>query len=386
MRRAALLLALPLVPGAAVPQPVDADRAALIAARREAAEARARADTLERQADAAASAAARARAQAAAVGARLAQAEKALAAAQARVRFIDDLRRRQRDRLARSQGPVVRLAAALETLARRPPAVALVQPGSLDDVAHVRALLGAAVPQVAARTAAVRAELRRSEALRLEALAAGRALVASRAELDRRRVDFAALEDRQRGLAAAYTASAEEEATRALALGEDARDLVDRMTRREAAADVRRRLGTLPDPLVRAGANLAPARDPGARPRFRLPVAGAVETGFGEVSDAGVRARGLTLATAPDAAVVAPARGRVGYAGRFRSYGTIVIVDHGGGWTTLVTGLAAARVRPGDQVRQGAVLGRAPPREPHVTIEIRRALHPIDMAALAAAG
>src|SRR3546814_14616861 len=56
--------------------------------------------------------------------------------------------------------------------------------------------------------------------------------------------------------------------------------------------------------------------------------------------------------------VTAPAAGTVAYARAFRDYGPIVIIDHRGGWTTLVTGIGTLAVRPGDSVAQGATIGR----------------------------
>ncbi|MEG8023746.1 peptidoglycan DD-metalloendopeptidase family protein [Sphingomonas aurantiaca] len=98
-------------------------------------------------------------------------------------------------------------------------------------------------------------------------------------------------------------------------------------------------------------------------------MAGRLLTGFDEISDAGVRSRGLTFATAPGARVVAPAAGTIRYARRFRDYGVIVIIDHADGWTSLVTGLAATDAKPGDRVAMGAPLGTAPREDPRITVE-----------------
>lgn len=81
--------------------------------------------------------------------------------------------------------------------------------------------------------------------------------------------------------------------------------------------------------------------------------------------------------------MVAPAAGRIAYAGRFRSFGRVAIIDHGGGWTTLVTGLGALAVAAGQDVAAGAPLGRAADGdEPRVTVELRRRGQPADIAAL----
>jgi septal ring factor EnvC (AmiA/AmiB activator) len=104
---------------------------------------------------------------------------------------------------------------------------------------------------------------------------------------------------------------------------------------------------------------------------------------MGELSTTGVRARGITLACAPEAQAVAPAAGRIIYAGQFRAYGAVVIIDHGKGWTSLVTGLGSVSVKVGDQVSQGSAIGKAPGGDaPRVTIELRRRGEPMDLAQL----
>jgi len=97
----------------------------------------------------------------------------------------------------------------------------------------------------------------------------------------------------------------------------------------------------------------------GRPPYYLLPVEGRLLTGTGEISDSGVHARGLTFATAAGARAVAPRSGRIAYAAPHRGYGEVVIIDHGGGWTTTLTNLTGLAVRRGDQVRARQPLGRA---------------------------
>ena len=117
-------------------------------------------------------------------------------------------------------------------------------------------------------------------------------------------------------------------------------------------------------------------------PPYRLPVVGRVLTGLGEVSDAGIRARGVTLSPAAGAQVVSPGAGRIAYAGGFRGYGRIVIVDHGGGWTTLLTGLGRTAVTAGQTVDAGSPLGTAGATRPSITVELRHDGSPVDIAPL----
>ena len=102
-----------------------------------------------------------------------------------------------------------------------------------------------------------------------------------------------------------------------------------------------------------------------------LPVSGRTLTGFHAPQPTGL-SPGLTLAPIGGAQVVAPAAGRIAFAGPYRGYGSIVIVEHGGGWTSLITGLARSDVDVGETVRIGAPLGVAAPTDPSVTVELRR--------------
>jgi murein hydrolase activator len=80
--------------------------------------------------------------------------------------------------------------------------------------------------------------------------------------------------------------------------------------------------------------------------------------------------------------VVAPAPGRVSFAGDYRGYGKIVIIDHGGGWTSLVTGMIALSVGVGDTLDAGTPVGRAGSQDSRITVELRRAGRPVDIVAM----
>src|SRR5690606_16235850 len=103
-----------------------------------------------------------------------------------------------REELGREQQPVMHLTGALQQFSRRPLALSVLRPGSVEDVVHLRALLDSAVPQIQARTAGLRQRLARSRALREEALAAAAQLRDEQARLSERRQALAALETRQR--------------------------------------------------------------------------------------------------------------------------------------------------------------------------------------------
>ena len=109
-----------------------------------------------------------------------------------------------------------------------------------------------------------------------------------------------------------------------------------------------------------------------------LPADGRLVSGFGEARPGAVRTRGVAIAVRPGALAVAPAAGRIAFAGPYRGYGTIAIIEHGGGWTSVITGLARIDARVGEQVIAGAPLGLAGPRQPVLGVELRRAGEPVN--------
>jgi len=375
----ALLGALGGAAASAQDDPVAAGKAELASARDAAKAAADRSRALERAAAAARGDADKVRAEQRAVAARIAAAEADSRAARARVVLIGELLARRQADLARQRTPIARLVAALQSLASRPAWVTVVQPGSIDDLVHVRAVLGAVVPAMEARTAGVRAEVAQAARLREAAGAAAAALAASNRVLEDQRLALVRAEAAQRLRSQALARGAMVESDRAIALGERSRDIVDQLRTLDTQQDTQASLAALPGPLPRPGAETPPAPLPRA---YRLPVGGRVATGYGEVSDSGVRARGITLAVAPGATVMAPAAGRIAYSARFRGYGRIVILDHGDGWTTLVTGLAAGVGPVGARVAAGTPIGRAPPGRAEVTVELRRRGVPVDLAAM----
>ena len=354
----------------------------------------ARLEASAREAEAAVDATVR---QAAALAARIQQAEAGIAAAEAQAGLIARDQADLRARLAERQQPLVQLTAALQRLSRRPTGFALLRPGSLREAVYLRATLEAMLPEIQRRTADLRAELARGRQLQDRARANAAALRQSQADLATQRKALAVTEANQRLAARAAGGEAAREADRALALAEQARDLGGLIGELEQAARRRSALASLPGPVLRpaqpaaaqvgaeagpsktgsseAGANPAPTS---RLPAFTLPLAGRVVSGFGAQRPGLPLSRGITLAARAAAQVVAPAAGRVVFAGPYRGYGQIVIIEHPGGWTSLVTGLAVLDAEVGDVVVAGSPLGQAGGGNPLITLELRKDGQPVN--------
>ena len=367
-------------------QTLDDERQALARAKAQSMLAEQRAERLEALAAVQHDAADAVRARAAAVATRIQAAEADISAAESRIAVIERMRAEQRAVLAARQEPAVRLIAALQTLSRRPPALAFVQPGSVSDLAHVRAVLAGMVPRLRSQTAGLRAEIAKGKSLRSDADRALVSLETAEQRLSEQRATLLRLAAERRSVADVTTGRALVEQDRAMAMGEKARNLIDLLDRVQADGALRDRLASLPGPLLRpAKPGLSDSipinavTDDQPSIAYRLPVTGTVVTGLGEVSSFGVRSRGLTLQTRPDAQIVAPSGGQIVYAGKFGSYGNVVIIDHGRGWTSVITSLASLDVRAGESVLQGSPLGRAGPERPTITVELRQKSEPVDI-------
>ncbi|MFN9579684.1 MAG: metalloendopeptidase, partial [Novosphingobium sp.] len=250
------LLALVALGGAAAqapPAPTDPNqlRRAIAEAQAAGAAADRRATELEAQASSANAAVEKTAREAAGIAARIQQAEAGIAANEARAALIERERAQLRARLAQRQQPLVQLTAALQRLARRPAAFALLRPGSLHETVYLRAALEAMLPEVQRRTADLRAELNRSRALQDQARANAASLRQAQRDLAARRQALAALESRQRLEARAAGGLAAREADRALALAEQARDLNGLVGQLDEASRRRAALAALPGPILR---------------------------------------------------------------------------------------------------------------------------------------
>lgn len=87
------------------------------------------------------------------------------------------------------------------------------------------------------------------------------------------------------------------------------------------------------------------------------PVAGRTITAFGANDGFGSRAQGDTIETSPNAIVTAPAGGKVLYAGPFRAYGNLLILDAGDNYQIVLAGMDRIDVAQGQFVLEGEPVG-----------------------------
>lgn len=368
-----LAAALALVPASAqiAGDAISADSLAEAQAAR--IEARERARTLADRAATIEDTALKAEAQAEALSARIAESEALIEEARQQETLAADRLGFLRERFARQRAPLSRMLAALQRLARRPMVLLVLRPSSVRDYVRTRAMVAAITPQIARQTRSVRGDLAEMRALAQGSAAARVTRQEAATELARQRAELRASGAESR-LAARALEQAAGEARREATLRDVEADSIAALAARQSRnRQTEARLAELIGPILPAGR--AEARSPSIRPV--MPVQGAILAGYGERDAAGGRSRGLSIAPQPGAAVAAPLAGEIALARPWRGYGTLVIIRHKGGLLSLVGGLADARVREGQAVAQGEVLGRAPQRDPSVLYELRRAGRPV---------
>ena len=306
------------------------------------------------------------------IGAQRAAAAEAIAAAEARISAADANARviaaqiqLRRERLRREQAPAAALLGGLAVMAERPPLLAILDQGSTEEFVRVRLLLDSTLPTIRARTASLRAELDRGRQLQQGAEQARADLVGSRNALATRKREFAELEAKAVKIAEERGGEALGASDLALARGEQAAQLVGEVQRGGQARAIAAELSRLPAPPARPGAPSASQRAPFG---YVLPTTAPVTEGLGAVATNGIRSRGLTFATARGSTIVAPASGTIRFAGPFRSYQAVVIIDHGDGWLSLILN-AASQLKTGEKVEIGQPLGRALGR---ISVELSR--------------
>lgn len=119
-----------------------------------------------------------------------------------------------------------------------------------------------------------------------------------------------------------------------------------------------------------------------AKGSLALPARGDIITRYGEQKIKGVTSKGITVATRSNAQVIAPFDGSVIFAGPFRGYGNMIIVEHSDGYLSLMSGLGNIDVELGQMLLAGEPVGQMPKQsKAELYIEIRKNNQPINPTA-----
>ncbi|MDE2601269.1 MAG: peptidoglycan DD-metalloendopeptidase family protein [Bradyrhizobium sp.] len=325
--------------------------------------------------------------------------------AETRLRPLDAREQEIRGTLDSRRSEIVEVLAALQRAGRRSPPALLVRPEDALESLRTAILLGSVVPELRARAQKLAGELGELVALR-KTIATGRdRLAADRDNLKKDQIRLAALIDERQRQQNSIEKDMAAESARAVELSKQVDSLQGLIAKMEQdskaaakAAAIANLQGTPPNPNGKP--NLGALKDPSrmspavafaaAKGLFALPVNGTKIRDFGGSDGVGGVEKGISLATRPGAQVTTPCDGWVVYAGPFRSYGQLLILNAGGGYHVLIAGMERISVNIGQFVLTGepvATMGTtsqvasilaASASQPVLYIEFRKDGTPID--------
>ena len=325
---------------------------------------------------------------------------------------LDDLKGQQgtiRKSLSERREVLAEVLGALQRMGLNPPPAILVRPE--DALSSVRSsiLLGAVVPELREQTAMLLADLKELSRLGETIASERQRLVATITEQAEGRTRLSLLLEEKRKLQAGSEETLKGEQLRAADLAAKAGNLKDLIASLDSGIEAARKAAEAArlaeEELARREARDAERAVPEHNrlvesapfPRLlgtlALPVSGKKIRAFGHVDEAGVTAFGDTVRTQSGAIVTAPSDATVLYAGPFRSYGQLLILDAGGGYHVVLAGLGRISVSQGQPVLAGEPVGAmAETRiasasavgsvnaQPELYIEFRKDQKPVDPA------
>ena len=128
------------------------------------------------------------------------------------------------------------------------------------------------------------------------------------------------------------------------------------------AEDAQKAAGAMIAKLQRQKQNQKDYLPSGKGSKFNWPVRGKISSPFGSrihpILKRKITHTGIDIAAPNGTPVKAPAAGEVIYDGWLRGYGRVVVLNHGKGYSTLYAHLSASLVKEGQEVKEGAVIGR----------------------------
>jgi murein hydrolase activator len=324
-------------------------------------------------------------------------------ATRTRLAPLDQQEQSFRKSLDDRRGTIVEILAALERIGRQPPPALMVRPEDALQAVRTAITLGAVLPEMREEADALAGDLADLVNVRKDIAAENDRLSGDLDLLGREQLRMTLLiDERQRKQGAAEQELGTEQ-QQAADLAHQVDSIKDLIVKLESGMDPAARAALDANRTVAEDAtrpDLAALSDPGRlapavafadlHGRLPLPVNGQRIREFGGSDGAGGTQKGLSIAAHPGAQITAPCDGWVVYAGPFRGYGQLLILNAGGGYHVLLAGMERISVDLGQFVLTGepvAIMGddsqatatvTAEPKQPVLYVEFRKDGTPID--------
>ena len=289
---------------------------------------------------------------------------------------LEDLKERQEEirlSLSARRDVLAEVLGALQRMGLNPPPALLVKPE--DALSSVRSaiLLGAVVPELREQTEVLLADLQELSRVSASIEAERAKLVKTVDEQVGEKKRLSLLLEEKKRLQEAQQAALSDERAKASELAAKAGSLKDliasiekeiigvrtaeEQARRAEQERLEREAAIAAMPVPEANRLTGPQPFSTLMKQVAFPVTGRVARRFGDDDGNGGVMHGDTVTTQSGAIVTAPSDGDVLYAGPFRSYGQLLILNAGDGYHVVLAGMGRISVAAGQSVLAGEPIG-----------------------------
>ena len=296
--------------------------------------------------------------------------ETAITAAEERILKLRKEEIVLRAELAEKQEILSELLAGLQRLEQNPPPALVVEPNDVLAALRGAMMFGTIVPELRAEAEILAKKLARLDQIRTTVEKEKTSLNESITSLKTSQIDLGQLIAQKKQLAFDSAGKLEGEKKHASNLASQAKSLKQLIANLAAArqleeakktrqalaleAERKRQEEVLMKPSVAFSTT---------KGHLEYPVQGQILKRFGQDDGLGSELRGLAVATRAGAQVTAPADGQVEFAGAFRSYGQLLILNAGEGYLVLMAGMNEISTDIGQSIRAGepvGIMGKGP--------------------------
>ena len=311
--------------------------------------------------------------------------------------------------LEAERGKLTRAVLAMQRLSTQPPEALMFSTEAPIDAARTARLLSLITPALDARARALQSDLNELTEMHQEMAQRRDQLAAAVSKLAAENGKLASLINKKSAAqrsTLAESAAAQSKLDKLAGQAKNLQDLVDRLNKAKAETGPAAPAGTpqtaslspgvtqpaaLPERMQQPAGfrNFPDLAQIGPQNTVFAPARGHIVTHFGDPTETGGASKGLVLETRPGAQIVAPFDGRIAFEGPFRSYGQILIIEHGGGYHSVLAGLDRVDAVVGQYLLAGEPVGvmgsgkesgdaASATGRPKLYLELRRDGLPID--------
>lgn len=304
---------------------------------------------------------------------------------------------------------LIKTLSALQNLALKPTEALFVQPLTPVEIIRSAMLLREAVPYLQENAARIREDLEKIETQKNLVEKQVARIIRQKKILEKEHEQMKALVQRKskiRNAVEIKSVKAKKKVEQLASQANDLRDLLNKLEKQRQEKlrrqeEERRRLAELkaaearraaeetkkleekqradlikfkPEVINEVGENFVKAKG-----HLLRPARGPVVTAYGEQMSKGVTSKGIIIKTRSQAQVISPYDGTVIFAGPFRGYGNLIIIEHGQGYLSLLAGLEEVDCELGQMLLAGEPVGQMPESgDARLYVELRKDNHPVN--------